>query len=142
MAAMTPQRYREFITEGTRTGKLATTRADGRPHVVPVWFVLDGDDLMVTTGADSVKGRALRREPRVAVCVEDDSPPYAFALIEGTVTTSEDHDAVLRWATASAARYVGPDRAGEYGRLNAQPGEMLVRITPTHIVTAENLTGQ
>jgi hypothetical protein len=33
-----------FLSEGNRTGKLATVQAEGRPHVTPIWFVLDGDD--------------------------------------------------------------------------------------------------
>ena len=49
------------MSEGTRTGKLATTRHDGRPHVVPIWFVLDGDDFVFNTGEHSIKGRALTR---------------------------------------------------------------------------------
>jgi nitroimidazol reductase NimA-like FMN-containing flavoprotein (pyridoxamine 5'-phosphate oxidase superfamily) len=58
---MTESVWREFLSAGTRTGKLATTRRDGRPHVVPIWFVLDGDDLVFMTGAATVKGRALAR---------------------------------------------------------------------------------
>ncbi|MFC7480431.1 pyridoxamine 5'-phosphate oxidase family protein [Luedemannella flava] len=44
---MTDAQWRAFVSEGTRTGKLATA---GPPHVVPVWFVLDGDDVLFTTG--------------------------------------------------------------------------------------------
>ncbi len=75
MPRMSDDDYRSFLTEGTRTAKLATTRRDGRPHVVPVWFVMDGDDLIVTTGRDSVKGRAIRRDDRVALCVDDERRP-------------------------------------------------------------------
>jgi len=48
---MSPEEIREFLAHGTRTGKLATVRANGAPHVAPVWFVLDGDDLVFNTGA-------------------------------------------------------------------------------------------
>jgi hypothetical protein len=57
MAPMTPEQIRSFLGAGTRTAKLATVRAGGRPDVVPVWFVLDGDDAVFTTGAESVKGQ-------------------------------------------------------------------------------------
>ena len=90
MPTMSDERYREFLTADTRTAKLATTRRDGRPHVVPVWFVLDGDDLVTVTAKDSVKGRALLRDGRVAVCVDDDRRPYAFVMIEGATTTREN----------------------------------------------------
>ncbi len=123
-----------FLASGTRTGKLAVVRADGRPHVSPVWFVLDGDDLVLTTWGDSVKGKALRRDPRVALTVDDESPPYAFVMVEGTVSISEDPDALLHWATVIAARYMGADQAETYGRRNGVPGELLVRLTPVRIV--------
>ena len=62
MREMTSDERRAFLLTGTRTGKLATVRPDGRPHVAPVWFVLDGvtekgDVVVFTTGADTVKGR-------------------------------------------------------------------------------------
>jgi PPOX class probable F420-dependent enzyme len=67
-----------FLLEGTRTGKLATVRKDGRPHVVPIWFVLDGDTLVFTTGEASVKAANMRRDPRVAFCVDDETPPLCL----------------------------------------------------------------
>lgn len=140
MTAMTPAECRDFLAAGTRTAKLATTRADGRPHVVPVWFVLDGDDLLVTTGKDSVKGRALRRDGRVALCVDDDHPPYAFVLIEGTATTTEEPAEVLGASIRNAVRYVGQELAAEYGALNAGDQMILARITPEHVVSENNIT--
>ena len=49
MAQMSDAEWREFVMAGTRTGKLAVTRKDGSPHVTPVWFALDGDDVVLTT---------------------------------------------------------------------------------------------
>ena len=68
-----------FLSAGTRTGKLATVRADGSPHVAPIWFVLHQNDLVFMTGADTVKGKAMVRDPRVALLVDDERPPFAFA---------------------------------------------------------------
>jgi nitroimidazol reductase NimA-like FMN-containing flavoprotein (pyridoxamine 5'-phosphate oxidase superfamily) len=65
---MTEVEWRAFLEAGTRTGKLATTRRDGRPHVVPIWFVLDGDEVVFNTGAGTVKGRSLAR-PAGPACV-------------------------------------------------------------------------
>jgi PPOX class probable F420-dependent enzyme len=135
MRVMTETEWRAFVTEGTRTGKLATTRADGRPHVAPIWFDLDDDGTLVfTTGADTLKGKALRRDPRVAVCVDDETPPFAFVLIEGTAEITEDPEELLAWATRIGGRYMGTDVADAYGERNAVPGELLVRVTPTHVV--------
>jgi PPOX class probable F420-dependent enzyme len=128
---------RAFLSHGTRTAKLATTRADGRPHVAPIWFVLDGDDLLFTTGETTVKGRSLQRDPRVALVVDDEDPPFAFVLVEGTATLSTDPDELLLWATRIGGRYMGDDRAEEFGRRNGVPGELLVRVRPTRIVATK-----
>lgn len=135
MRVMSESEWRAFVTEGTRTGKLATTRLDGRPHVAPIWFDLDDDGTVVfTTGADTLKGKALRRDPRPAMCVDDETPPFAFVLIEGTAELSDDPDALLEWAIRIGGRYMGADVAEAYGKRNAVPGELLVRVTPTHVV--------
>jgi PPOX class probable F420-dependent enzyme len=115
------------------TGKLATVRAGGSPHVAPVWFAVDGREIVFNTGAATVKGRALARDPRVALCVDDERPPFAFVIVEGTVELVEEVDELRRWATVIGGRYMGADRADHYGRRNAVPGELLVRLRPTRI---------
>jgi PPOX class probable F420-dependent enzyme len=137
---MSDTERRSFMVEGTRTAKIATTRADGRPHVAPVWFVLDGDDVLFTTGETSVKGRTLRRDARVCVTVDDQEPPYAFVVVEGVAEISRDSDELVRWATAIGRRYMGADRAEEFGRRNAVPEELLVRVRPTHMVAIGGMT--
>jgi PPOX class probable F420-dependent enzyme len=135
MREMSQAERRAFLTEGTRTGKLATVRADGSPHVVPIWFALDDDDALVfTVDGASVKGRALRRDQRVSVCVDSELPPYAFVLVEGTAVILDDEAAKLHWATRIGGRYMGADRAEEFGRRNAVPSELLVRLPPTRVV--------
>jgi PPOX class probable F420-dependent enzyme len=116
-----------------RTGKLALVRADGSPHVAPVWVDLDGDELVLMTSADTIKGKSILRDGRVALCFDDERPPFSFVTIAGTTTTSTDPDELLRWSTRIAARYMGPDQAEAYGRRNAVPPEMVVRVTPTKI---------
>jgi hypothetical protein len=136
---MSDERRRAFLMQGTRTGKLATMRRDGRPHVVPIWFVLDGDDLLLTTGRDSVKARAMRRDPRVSLCVDDEMPPYAFCRVDGVVELSDDVDEMLEWATRIGARYMGEERAQEIGRRNAVPEEVLVRLRPQRTVAFDGI---
>jgi PPOX class probable F420-dependent enzyme len=131
---MDEREWRAFISEGTRTGKLGTTRRDGRPHVVPVWFVLDGPDVVFTTGATSVKGRTLRRTGRACMCIDDERPPYAYVSLEGSVALSEDLEAMLPLAIRIGERYMGADRAEEFGRRNAVAGELLVRLRPEHVI--------
>ncbi len=49
MHTITPDGCRAFLLERARTAKLATVRADGLPHIAPIWFTLDGNDLLFTT---------------------------------------------------------------------------------------------
>ncbi|WP_028926399.1 PPOX class F420-dependent oxidoreductase [Pseudonocardia acaciae] len=123
-----------FLGEGTRTGTLGWTAADGRPLATPVWFLVDGGELVFNTGVNTSKGRAIARDPRVVLCADEPSPPYAFVQVQGFATTSEDPAELLDTATRIAARYMGEERAEEFGRRNAVPGEMVVRVRPTKVV--------
>ncbi|MFC9287434.1 PPOX class F420-dependent oxidoreductase [Streptomyces sp. NPDC057052] len=125
---MTDEEWRAFVSQGTRTAKLSTVRADGSPHVAPVWFLLDGDEVVFNTGEETVKGRNLARDGRVALCVDDDRPPFDFVVLQGRARISKDLDQVRLWATRIAARYMGEDRAEAFGARNGVPGELLVRV--------------
>lgn len=129
------------MMEGTRTGKLATTMKDGSPHVTPIWFVLDGDDVIFTTHESSLKGKSLLRDGRVSMVVDDQEPPYSFVMVRGTVTVSRDRDELVAWATKIGGRYMGADRAEEFGQRNGVDGELLVRITPTKTIALANVSG-
>jgi PPOX class probable F420-dependent enzyme len=139
--SMTDQQARDFLMHGYRTGKLATVRADGRPHVAPVWFVLDGEELIFMTGGGTVKGKSLRRDPRASLVVDLEEPPYGFVLVEGTVELSTDLTEMLPWSIAIARRYMGPELAEQFGRRNAVEGELLVRLRPSRIVAVNDLAG-
>ncbi len=122
------------------TGKLATVRADGRPHLAPVWYAVDDDGtVLFNTGATTVKGRNLARDPRASLCVDDERPPFSFVVLEGTVALSDDVADVRRWATVIGGRYMGPDRAEEYGARNGVPGELLARLRPSRVVSEADL---
>lgn len=138
---MTEDEAIEFLNgHPARPGMVATTRKDGRPHVAPVWFVVDDDGTIVfNTGADTVKGRTLERTGWAAMSVDDDQPPFSFVTVEGPVTLSDDLDEVRTWAARIAGRYMGADRAEEYGERNGVPGELVVRLTPTRFVSARDL---
>jgi PPOX class probable F420-dependent enzyme len=158
---MTREETRAFLLDGTRTGKLATARADGRPHVTPIWFTLDvptvavassgfaatdgeaavaAEAIVFTTHGTSIKAKALRRDDRVCMCVDDQTAPYSYVMVEGTAALSDDLDELVRWATVIGGRYMGADRAEEFGARNGVPGELLVRIMPTRVVTRADMT--
>jgi PPOX class probable F420-dependent enzyme len=132
---------RAFLAEGTRTGKLSFLSPSGRPLVTPVWFVVEDDTLVFNTGKDTAKGRALARDPRVSLCVDLEAPPYAFVQVQGTAKLSEDPGELVRTATAIAARYMGPERAEEFGKRNGVPGELVVRVRPVKVLAGFNMTG-
>lgn len=134
MRVMGTEEYRAFASSGRRTGKFATVGGDGSPMITPVWFVMEGDDLVFTTGGGTAKVRNLRRNPRASLCVSDDEPPYSYAEVRGQVTLSDDPDELLRVATAAGARYMGADKAEEFGRRNGVPGELVVRLRPDKVI--------
>lgn len=125
--------------EPARTAKLATVRVDGRPHVAPIWVALDEDRLVFNTGADTLKGKSIRRDPRVSLCFDDERPPFSFVVYEGEATVSTDLDQLLEWSTIIGGRYMGADRAEQFGRRNAVEGELLVIVTPTRIVAQADI---
>ncbi|CDO31901.1 PPOX class F420-dependent oxidoreductase [Mycolicibacterium porcinum] len=125
-----------FLSEGTRTAVLSWVAADGRPLSAPVWFVVDDGELVFNTGKDTAKGRALARDSRVVLCIHDDTPPFSFVQVQGVATVSEDPDELLGTATRIGGRYMGADRAEEFGRRNGVPGELVVRVKPTKVHAA------
>jgi PPOX class probable F420-dependent enzyme len=134
-----------FVMHGTRTGKLATVRKDGSPHVAPVWFLIDSDDdgdhIVFTTGADTVKGYAVRRDPRLSMVVDVETPPFSFVQFQAEGTISEDPVELLGWATRLGARYMGADAAEAFGKRNAVPGELLIRARITKVVALAEIAG-
>jgi PPOX class probable F420-dependent enzyme len=129
----------EFLSAGTRTGILGYLGADGRPLAAPVWFVVDNGELAFNTGGSTAKGIALKRDPRVVLCVDDPHPPFSFVQVQGVASTSEDPEAMRDIATRAGARYMGSERAEEYGRRNSGPGELVVHVKPTKVIAGFNL---
>ncbi|MVU82854.1 TIGR03618 family F420-dependent PPOX class oxidoreductase [Nocardia sp. ET3-3] len=141
MASLSDQRVRDFLTEGTRTGKLAFVAGDGRPLVAPIWFVLEGDEIVFNTGKDTAKGRSILRDGRLTLVVDVAEPPYSFVQVQGVAEVSEEPAELLRTATEIGARYMGADRAQEFGERNAVPGELVVRLRPTKVLTDFKVSG-
>jgi PPOX class probable F420-dependent enzyme len=141
VTSVTDPQISAFLSAGTRTGKLAWAGAGGRPLVAPIWFVVEDGVLIFNTGKDTAKGRALARDPRATLCVDLEEAPYGFVQVQGDAELSEDPGELVRTATAIAARYMGPERAEEYGKRNGVPGELVVVLRPTKVIAAFNMTG-
>ena len=144
MTSLSDPDVRAFLGQGTRTGKLGYTAGDGRPLVAPIWFLVEGEgddtSIVFNTGAGTAKGRAIARDPRLVLCVDLEEPPFAFVQVQGTAATSQDPEELLRTATALGGRYMGAARAEEFGRRNAVPGELVVRLHPTKVIASLDMT--
>jgi PPOX class probable F420-dependent enzyme len=117
MPARLPAEVREFLDEGSRIGMLATTRKDGRPWLQPLWYMLDGDDVIVVVNRDCVASHALARDKRAAICVDDEQVPYRFATLECTAETSDVSDEIAPWMRRLVMRYrptIDADRETAY----------------------------
>ena len=140
MRDMTPDETRAFLLGGTRTGKLAWVARDGRPHVAPIWFTLDGEDLVFNTHVDTGKSKALRRTGQACLLVDEEAPPFGFVKIDATVSFDDDLDRVRDLATTLGARYMGAERAEEYGARNGVLGEQMVRLSPPKITAVTEIS--
>jgi PPOX class probable F420-dependent enzyme len=145
MREMSRDEWWKFASEGTRTGKLAVVRANGAPIVAPIWFLLnegpDGDELIFNTGTETLKGKAISRDPRISLVVDDQEPPYSYVQFTAEARLTHDHAETLDWATRLGARYMGAERAEEYGKRNAVPEEALVRAKITKVVGRAEIAG-
>jgi PPOX class probable F420-dependent enzyme len=144
MYTMSRDQWWEFASSGTKTGKVAVVRANGAPHVVPIWFVLDsrdGEDYVIfNTGTDTLKARSMRRDPRISINIDDQAPPYSFVTIAAEAELSEDLDEMLPWSIRIGERYMGVEAGEAFGKRNAVPGELLVRCRVTRVIAQGDLT--
>jgi len=148
MAQMTKSEIKKFLMKDTFTGKLATVKKNGSPHVVPIWFVVEVNsrnrntvgDIYFTTGRDSVKAINIQRDGRVSICVDDQIPPFSFVSICGNAKLIPYRQKeVLKWATKIAERYMGKKNAKAYGVRNSGEDEVLVRIRPIKIIAEKDV---
>ena len=123
---------------------LGLVRANGAPIVTPVWFLLnegpDGDELIFTTGTETLKGKAIARDGRISLAVDDQKPPYSYVQFTAQARLTHD-DELLDWATRIGGRYMGAERAEEYGKRNAVPEESLVRAKITKVIARADIAG-
>lgn len=139
MRDMTTEEVHAFLMAGTRTGSLATVSEGGRPHVVPIWFVVRDDSIVFNTHKQSVKARNMRSDSRVAISVDEAVAPYSFVSIQGTATFFDDDPDLVEIATQIGGRYMGEDRAAEFGARNGVPGELVVRVSMDKVISAKDV---
>jgi PPOX class probable F420-dependent enzyme len=139
MATMTDKEWRAFVTAGTKLAHIGLTRPDGRPHVTPVCFILDGDELAFALSPGSVKGKSLARDRRLAICVSDERQPYSFVTIEGRARISAEPDQIKHVAAGIADRYYPSQPPQALGESFVQGGFTAVRINITNVIARSGL---
>jgi PPOX class probable F420-dependent enzyme len=144
MPEMSKDEIRSFLLQGTFTGKLGTINKNGTPHVVPIWFTLDDkDNIIFNTGSKSIKAQNILRDNRVCLCVDDQVPLFSFVTIDGIaeIISNADQKELFKWAKIIAARYMGNDKAEEYGKRNSSEDELLIKIKPTKVIGQKDIAG-
>ena len=141
MSEMTKDEIKKFLLQGTFTGKLGTINKDGTPHVVPIWYTVDEEDKIIfNTGDKSVKAKNIRRDNRVRLCIDDQTPLFSFVTIDGVAELiSSEPSELYKWAKIIAARYMGNDMSEVYGRRNSAEGELLIKIKPVRVIGQKNI---
>lgn len=139
MATMTDNEWRAFVTAGTRLAHIGLIRADGRPHVTPVCFILDGDELAFALSPGSVKGKSLARDRRLAICVSDERQPYRFVSIEGHARTSAAPEQIKHVAAGIADRYYPAQPAEDIAESFVREGFTAVRISIANVIARSGL---
>jgi len=123
------------------TAMFASVRADGRPHAVPTWYAVDGEEIVFTTGETTVKAANIRERSAVVIVVQDPQPPYSYVSVEGAARLIDDLGLCRNISTLLGAKYMGAERAEEFGRRNGVPGELVVRVRPTKVFGEANVAG-
>jgi PPOX class probable F420-dependent enzyme len=136
---MSDDELRAFLQE-QRVMVCATMGPNGRPHLMPLWYVADGVELRGWTYAKSQKARNLERDPRATVQVEDgvEYGELRGAMLECDVEREHDPEKVARYGLELFARHGGEmgsaDEVREMVRKQAEK-RVGLRFTPTRIVT-------
>jgi len=140
MTTMSNDEWRTFVAEGSRLGNAAVGRPSGHPHVTPICFVIEGDELLFTTSPTSVKGRSIARDGRIAVAVSDEEHPYRFAMLEGEATLSDDPDEFRRVGRAISRRYWPSSDPEETAGSLAAAGFVIARVRIANVIAHRDLS--
>jgi PPOX class probable F420-dependent enzyme len=131
----------EPFVEAPRIGILAYTKKDGSPAQVPIWYRYDKGRFLMLTGATSDKARALAREKRACLTIQDDMPPYRAVIVDGSVTleAAPPTGGLNTWL---AQHYFGKVGGKEYEKMSAEEsirhGLVTVILDPTRVRGFDN----
>ncbi len=101
------EKARAFLQE-RRFAVLATINKDGTPQLTTMWYLLEGDTIVMNTKVGRTKERNMRRDPRISVCFEDG---YSYLTVSGTVEMIDDSEIAQHDIYRLAVRYDGEEAA-------------------------------
>ena len=128
----------ERFLAGRHVAVLATLGPDGQPALTPIWYLYRDGLLYMRTGAESIKARNVRRDPPVAICIQDERPPYKSVTIHGRASIEPEEEGL---DAAIARRYLGAVGGAFYLRTAReaveQSGEVTLAVRPERVVTQD-----
>ncbi len=128
---MTPEERTAFLSEH-RLAIVGAVRVDAPPQLSPVYYVMDGDDLLISTTATRAKARVVRRDPRVSVCVLGEQSPFPYLTVygRGRIETDGAVDVMMAIGGAMTGSPL-PDSARPAIEERAKrEGRVVLRVTP------------
>jgi general stress protein 26 len=86
---MTPEEQKKFLEEH-RLVIVGVPRKERGPHMTPVYYALDGDDILVSTTASRWKAKAIRRNQHISLCIMGEAMPFPYLLLYGTAVIEDE----------------------------------------------------
>jgi PPOX class probable F420-dependent enzyme len=131
------------FVEQRRIGVLAYVRADGRPNQAPIWYVHRDGAFHMSTTTTGPKRRAIERNPRISLTIQDERPPYRAVIVDGTASLRPLDDGTDDPTDAIATRYLGRLGAAAYDRMTRElydaSGLTLITLVPDEIKGFDNV---
>lgn len=122
---------REYL-QAPRFAVLATINADGSVQQTVMWYLLDGDDIVLNTTNSRRKTANLRRDPRVSICVPDG---YHFVTLKGRATLNDDPNVAQPDMLRMAVRYLGEEQGKrQTDEVYSKQARVTIRVPIQHVL--------
>lgn len=125
------EKARAFLQE-KRFAVLATLNADGTPQLTTMWYLLEGDEIIMNTKVGRLKERNMRRNPHISVCFENG---YSYLTISGSVEMIDDPHTAQADIARLSARYHGAEKAKQQMETQfSKEQRVTLRLKCKHVV--------
>jgi PPOX class probable F420-dependent enzyme len=142
---MTPEEQREFL-KNNRLVIVGIPRKDGAPHMSPVYYVMDGDDILISTTASRFKAKAIHRNPAVSLCILGEQLPFPYLTIYGRGVIEEQGavEAMMKIGARITGSPVPESARPAVEKRAKDEGRIVLRVTPerTSHMTPYNIPKQ